>query len=87
MLWLILFLPSVSAQGDVNCLERAWYPKNYEAKDLAWTVGGRVVYDVWDASKRWQLVGGPIKETPAAAAWREDVRACGYTLPWPDKVG
>lgn len=87
MLWLILFLPSVSAQGDVNCLIHTWYEKGYATKDLEWTIGGRVVYSIDDASKRWQLVGGPIKETPDAAAWREDVRACGYTLPWPDKVG
>ena len=87
MLWLLLFAHTLGAETPRACLERTWHAENYETKQLEWFVGGRRVYDVWDASARWGVFGGPVAETPAGAHWRADVLSCGYRLLWPDKVG
>lgn len=85
MLWMLLVGGALS--GDINCLSSVWKDGGFRDQDLEWIVGDRRLYDLWDASARWQSVGGAVLESPDGARWRVGVLSCGYTLTWPDKTG
>ena len=84
---LLLLLPHALAGGDRLCIRNAWEEGNYTRATLVWSVADRYVYDVWDASARWGVFGGPVSETADAARWRKAVVECGYSVSLPDKVG
>ena len=69
--------------GDGDCAQSEWEQAGWDARALTWIVDGRWFYTVWDASARWEAVGGTVWETAQAQGWREALGACGYAIPWP----